>query len=229
MWKTKPHGYWSEKLQSMAWSVSPPLPPPPSWWYLLLLLGDIWSFFHLEMLAPLALEYICYYLWISTAPTWWCLHFLIYRWYLPMLLCDICPCYLMIFAHATLWYLPMLLLWHLPMLLLWHLPMLLDDICEHCWIFKYVACRRPSEFHQSKRVVPRCGQILVFGLSHAVSQPRSRSDQRTQSFHHSYWCSMFNTLYSMYNVQCSVDAQFSILKIRPTHTIVPSLALYHTW
>ena len=106
MWKTKPHGYWSEKLQSMAWSVSPPLPPPPSWWYLLLLLGDIWSFFHLEMLAPLALEYICYYLWISTAPTWWCLHFLIYRWYLPMLLCDICPCYLMIFAHATLWYLP---------------------------------------------------------------------------------------------------------------------------
>ena len=95
--------------------------------------------------------------------------------------------------------------------------LLLDDICEHCRIFKSVACRRPSEFHQSKRVVPRCGQILVFGLSHAASQPRSRSGQRTQSFHQSYYsmfnvqyslinvqCSMFNILYSMYNVQCSV-------------------------
>ena len=89
------------------------------------------------------------------------------------------------------------------MLLLWHLPMLLDDVCEHCWIFKYVACRRPSEFHQSKRVVARCGQILVFGLSHAASLPRSRSGQRTQSFHHSYW-SMFNVQYSLINVQCSM-------------------------
>ena len=87
-------------------------------------------------------------------------------------------------------------------------PLLLGNICEHCWIFKYVACCRPSEFHQSKRVVPRCGQILVFGLSHAASQPRSRSGQRTQSFHHSY-LSMFNVLYSMYNVQCSVfNVQF---------------------
>ena len=117
---------------------------------------------------------------------------------------DVCPCYIYDIC-----------------------PLLLGNICEHCWIFKYVACRRPSEFHQSKRVVPQCGQILVFGLSTAASQPRSRSGQRTQSFHHSY-LSMFNVLYSMYNVQCSVDAQFSILKIRPTHTIVPSLVLYHT-
>ena len=76
---------------------------------------------------------------------------------------DVCPCYIYDIC-----------------------PLLLGNICEHCWIFKYVACRRPSEFHQSKRVVPRCGQILVFGLSHAASQPRSRSGQRTQSFHHLY-------------------------------------------
>ena len=92
---------------------------------------------------------------------------------------NICPYYFMTFA------------------------LLLGDICEHCWIFKYVACRRPSEFHQSKRVVPRCGQILVFGLSHAASQPRSRSGQRTQSFHQSYY-SMFNVQYSLINVQCSM-------------------------
>ena len=114
--------------------------------------------------------------------------------------------------------------------------LLLDDICEHCRIFKYVACRRPSEFHQSKRVVPRCGQILVFGLSHAASQPRSRSGQRTQSFHHSYWsmfnvqCLIFIAHCSMFVIQCTVfkvlclvfDALCSILKIRPTHTINPS-------
>ena len=131
---------------------------------------------------------------------------------------NICPYYFMTFA------------------------LLLDDICEHCRIFKYVACRRPSEFHQSKRVVPRCGQILVFGLSHAASQPRSRSGQRTQSFHHSYWsmfnvqCLIFIAHCSMFVIQCTVfkvlclvfDALCSILKIRPTHTINPSLTLYHT-
>ena len=135
---------------------------------------------------------------------------------------NICPYYFMTFA------------------------LLLGDICEHCWIFKYVACRRPSEFHQSKRVVPRCGQILVFGLSHAASQPRSRSGQRTQSFHQSYYsmfnvqyslinvqCSMFNILYSMYNVQCSVfsvrRSMFNFEDQTNTHNqSIRSLTLYHT-
>ena len=60
-------------------------------------------------------------------------------------------------------------------------PLLLGNICEHCWIFKYVACCRPSEFHQSKRVVPRCGQILVFGLSRRTLV----QDQPSRAHNHS--------------------------------------------
>ena len=152
---------------------------------------------------------ICTY---STAPTWWCLLLLIYRWYLPMLLCDICP--------ATWWYLRALLDFQVCGML----PPIRVPSVEACgtavWSnfgFWFEPRSEPATFkiRPTHTIVPSL--ILMFNVQYSLFNVqcsmfcgrsifnfKDQANAHNRSITHTYQCSMFKILYFIYNVQCSV-------------------------
>ena len=135
------------------------------------------------MLAPLALDYIRYFLWILTAPTWWCLLLLIYTWYFPMLLYDICP--------ATWWY-----LWALSDFQVCGMPPPIRvPSVEACgtavwsnfgfW-FEPRSERTTFKIRPTHTIVP---SVILLNVQCSILFNQ---------------CTMFNVQYSLFNVQCSM-------------------------
>ena len=160
------------------------------------------------MLAPLALDYIRYFLWILTAPTWWCLLLLIYTWYFPMLLYDICP--------ATWWY-----LWALSDFQVCGMPPPIRvPSVEACgtavWSnfgFWFEPRSEPATFkiRPTHTIVP---SVILLNVQCSILFNQ---------------CTMFNVQYSLFNVQCSMFCvQCSTLNVQFWRSDQHTQSIHHS-